>query len=288
MSANPHANGGVLLRDLVLPDFRDYAVDVPQPGTTLSEATRVLGAYLRDVIRGNPETFRLFGPGRDRLEPAGHGLRGDQPRLGRRDGARRRPSRPGRARGRGPVRASVPGVARGVPVDRPARPLQLLRGVHPHHRLDVQPAREVAEDDAVDPVARADRLAQLPALVTRLAAGPQRLLPPGPGLHRPRGEQEGRGHPRLPAARCEHAALGRRPLPAEPPVRQRDRRRQAACPELPLDGGRDPALHPRDRDLGMGLERRRRSRRGHGVLRRHPDARDARSGLDPARGTAGR
>ncbi|HXJ65724.1 MAG TPA: phosphoketolase family protein, partial [Actinomycetota bacterium] len=62
MSANPHANGGVLLRDLVLPDFRDYAVEVPQPGTTLSEATRVLGAYLRDVIRSNPETFRLFGP----------------------------------------------------------------------------------------------------------------------------------------------------------------------------------------------------------------------------------
>jgi xylulose-5-phosphate/fructose-6-phosphate phosphoketolase len=62
MSANPHANGGVLLRDLVLPDFRDYAVEVPQPGTTLSEATRVLGAYLRDVIRKNPETFRLFGP----------------------------------------------------------------------------------------------------------------------------------------------------------------------------------------------------------------------------------
>src|SRR5262245_28470636 len=50
MSANPHANGGTLLRDLVLPDFRDYAVDVPAPGTTTSEATRVLGAYLRDVI----------------------------------------------------------------------------------------------------------------------------------------------------------------------------------------------------------------------------------------------
>jgi xylulose-5-phosphate/fructose-6-phosphate phosphoketolase len=62
MSANPHANGGVLLRDLALPDFRDYAVEVPQPGTTSSEATRVLGTYLRDVIRQNPETFRLFGP----------------------------------------------------------------------------------------------------------------------------------------------------------------------------------------------------------------------------------
>jgi xylulose-5-phosphate/fructose-6-phosphate phosphoketolase len=62
MSATPHANGGVLLRDLVLPDFRDYAVDVPAPGATSSEATRVLGTFMRDVVARNPETFRLFGP----------------------------------------------------------------------------------------------------------------------------------------------------------------------------------------------------------------------------------
>jgi xylulose-5-phosphate/fructose-6-phosphate phosphoketolase len=62
MSANPHANGGALLQDLVLPDFRDYAVEVTRPATTFSEATRVLGGYLRDVIRLNPSRFRLFGP----------------------------------------------------------------------------------------------------------------------------------------------------------------------------------------------------------------------------------
>ena len=62
MSANPHANGGLLLRDLVLPDFRDYAVEVSKPGTELAEATRVLGTFLRDVIARNPDTFRLFGP----------------------------------------------------------------------------------------------------------------------------------------------------------------------------------------------------------------------------------
>jgi xylulose-5-phosphate/fructose-6-phosphate phosphoketolase len=62
MSANPHANGGLLLRDLRLPDFREYAVEVAKPGTTFSEATRVLGGYLRDVIRLNPDRFRLFGP----------------------------------------------------------------------------------------------------------------------------------------------------------------------------------------------------------------------------------
>ena len=62
MSANPHANGGTLLQDLLLPDFRDYAVEVEEPGKTSAEATRVLGRFLRDVIAKNPTTFRLFGP----------------------------------------------------------------------------------------------------------------------------------------------------------------------------------------------------------------------------------
>ena len=62
MSANPHANGGLLLRELIMPDFRDYAVAVDRPATTMGEATRVLGAFLRDVIAANPSTFRLMGP----------------------------------------------------------------------------------------------------------------------------------------------------------------------------------------------------------------------------------
>jgi xylulose-5-phosphate/fructose-6-phosphate phosphoketolase len=62
MSANPHANGGLLRRDLRLPDHRGYAVDVKRPGAETSEATRVVGSFLRDVISRNPSTFRLFGP----------------------------------------------------------------------------------------------------------------------------------------------------------------------------------------------------------------------------------
>ncbi|HEX8101689.1 MAG TPA: phosphoketolase family protein [Solirubrobacteraceae bacterium] len=64
MGANPHANGGLLLRDLELPDFRGYAVDVPAPAATASEATRVLGRWLRDVMRANEHAanFRVFGP----------------------------------------------------------------------------------------------------------------------------------------------------------------------------------------------------------------------------------
>jgi len=62
MSANPHANGGLFLRDLRLPDFSDYAVKVPQPGAVDAEATRVQGELIRDVIARNPSTFRIFSP----------------------------------------------------------------------------------------------------------------------------------------------------------------------------------------------------------------------------------
>ncbi len=64
MGKNPHANGGLLLQDLVLPDFKKYAVAVSKPGMVMAEDTRVLGRFLRDVIRLNegPRNFRLFGP----------------------------------------------------------------------------------------------------------------------------------------------------------------------------------------------------------------------------------
>ena len=62
MSANPHANGGLLLRDLQLPDFRRYALQVPIPGSIAAEATRVQGQLIRDVIRQNPDNFRVFSP----------------------------------------------------------------------------------------------------------------------------------------------------------------------------------------------------------------------------------
>jgi xylulose-5-phosphate/fructose-6-phosphate phosphoketolase len=64
MSANPHANGGLLLRDLVMPDFRKYAVEVKKPGTNEAESTRILGTFLRDVMKQNLESknFRVFGP----------------------------------------------------------------------------------------------------------------------------------------------------------------------------------------------------------------------------------
>src|SRR4051794_25439463 len=179
-------------------------------------------------------------------------------------------------------------MARGLSADRPARLLLVLRGVHPHHRFDVQPARQVAEGVQPHPLAAADRLAQLPALEPRLAAGPQRLQPPGPGLHRPRGQQEGRGCARLPAAGRELPALGHRPLPAQPQLRQRRRRRQAAGPAVADDGRGGPALRGGPGHLGVGQQRQgRRARRRHGLLRRRADARDAGRRRPPAAARAG-
>ena len=181
MGANPHANGGLLLKDLVLPDFRDYAVDVPAPGAVEAEATRVTGQFLRDVMRLNAETrnFRVMGPDETASNRLGCVVRSDQPDVDRAHPAHRRPCRAGRSRDGGAERASVPGLARRLSADRAPRLLLVLRSVHPHHRLDVQSARQVAEGDTRNPLASADRLAELPADQPCLAAGPQRFQPSG-------------------------------------------------------------------------------------------------------------
>jgi xylulose-5-phosphate/fructose-6-phosphate phosphoketolase len=71
MGANPHANGGLLRRDLDLPDFRHYAVGVPRPGYAASEPARVMGEWLRDVVVRNPQMFRVMGPDETRSNRLG-------------------------------------------------------------------------------------------------------------------------------------------------------------------------------------------------------------------------
>ena len=110
--------------------------------------------------RGELPTLRTR---RDGVQPPRRCLLRHQPHLGGGDRLARRPSFAGRSRDGDPLRAPLPGLARGIPPHRPPRPLQLLRGVHPHRRLDVQPAREVAQGDEADSLAATDRLAQLPA-----------------------------------------------------------------------------------------------------------------------------
>ena len=254
MSDNPHANGGLLLRDLKMPDFRDYAVDVPSPGATMAESARVMGKFLRDVMKQNLDSrnFRLFSPDEnnsnrwqdvlevtnrcymaeiypedDKLSPDGRVMEVLSEH-------------------------QCQGWLEGYLLTGRHGFFSLLRGVHPHHRLDVQPARQVAEGVQPHPLAAADRLAQLLPQLARLAAGPQRVQPPGPRLHRPRRQQEGRGHPRLPAARRQLPALGDRPLPPQPQLRQRRRGRQAAGAAVADHGPGDQALHRRASASGSG------------------------------------
>ena len=229
--------------------------------------------------RTQPRQLSSLQPGRNDLEPLERRIRGDQSLLDRGDPPDRRPRR-ARWSGDGDVeRAPVRRMARRLPAHGPPRVLLLLRGVHSHHRFHVQPARQVVEGLEGYSMASVDRLAQLSAHVPRLAAGPQRLQPSGPRLHRPCGEQEGRRHPGLSAARCEHAPLGHRPLSAQPQLRQRHRRRQAAVAAMARHGRGGQALHRRPRHLAMGQQRSgRRAGHRHGVLRGRAHAGDARGG----------
>ena len=94
MGANPHANGGLLLRDLRMPDFRDYAVDVPAPGRIAAGIgdTRVLGPFparCRSKLNEAQRNFRVFGPDEETVSNGPRGpLRGDRPPVGRRDACR--------------------------------------------------------------------------------------------------------------------------------------------------------------------------------------------------------
>ncbi len=190
MGANPHANGGLLLKDLDMPDFRDYAVAVARPGAVTAESTRVMGRLLRDVMKRNLESrnFRVVGPDETNSNRLGALFEvtdrvSMETILPNDDHVGHRRPRDGSAQ-----RTHVRRLAGGLSAHRPPRLLLLLRSLHPHHRFDVQSAREVAQGDAADSLAAADRIAELPADVARLAAGPQRVQPSGSGLSGSRGE----------------------------------------------------------------------------------------------------
>jgi xylulose-5-phosphate/fructose-6-phosphate phosphoketolase len=139
MGANPQANGGILLRDLIMPDFRKYAVDVPRPGTEYAEATRIMGTLLRDVMKLNAgaNNFRVFGPDEtasNRLEKLFEVTPKEwmEPIL--------------------PVDENLSPDGRVVEVlsEHMCQGflegyLLVLRGLHPHHRLHVQPACQMVE-----------------------------------------------------------------------------------------------------------------------------------------------
>ncbi len=78
MGANPHANGGLLLKELKMPDFRDYALKITNPGIVEGEATRVQGKFIRDVVKLNTDQLSCLQPGRNCIEPMGRCVRGNE------------------------------------------------------------------------------------------------------------------------------------------------------------------------------------------------------------------
>ena len=119
MGANPHANGGRLLVDLRLPDFRRYAVAVPRPGAVDGEATRVQGEFIRDVLKANAKArnFRVFSPDETASNRWNAVFEVTDRCSVARDPARRRSRRARRPRARSALRAPVRRLARGLPAD---------------------------------------------------------------------------------------------------------------------------------------------------------------------------
>ena len=287
MSANPHANGGLLLRELRLPDFRDYAVAVKAPGTGQSEATRVLGSWLRDVVEANPSNFRLFGPDETESNRLGDVFEVTSKQF------------------EGEI---IPGDNHLAPDGRVMEVLSehmcqgwlegyLLTGRHGLfncyeafiHIIDSmfnQHAKWLKVTRGIPwrrPVASLNYL--LSSLVWRQDHNGFSHQDPGFIDHVVNKKAVGR--PGLPAAGHQHAAVGGGPLPALAALRQRHRGGQAAAVGLAVHGRGDHSLHSRRRDLGVGLERLAwRAGRGDGLLRRRPHPGGARRRQPAARAPA--
>jgi xylulose-5-phosphate/fructose-6-phosphate phosphoketolase len=292
MSDNPHANGGLLLKDLKLPDFRSYAVDVPKPGGATAEATRVQGTFLRDVMKLNLESrnFRLFSPDENNSNRWQDVLE---------------------VTNRCYMAEIYPDDDHLAPDGRVMEVLSehqcqgwlegyLLTGRHGFfscyeafiHIIDSMFNQHAKWLKVCNHIPWRRPIASLNYLLSshvRLATGSQRLQPPGSGLHRSRRQQEGRGDSRLPAARRQLPPERDQPLLAQSRLRERHRGRQATRAGVVDHGPGHQTLHRRDRDLGVGQQRpRERSGCRHGLLRRRPDTRDPGGGRHPAPARPGR
>ena len=291
MGANPHANGGILLRDLRMPDFCDHAVNVPSPGAVDGQDTLVLGKFLRDVAKLNQDqrNFRIFGPDETLSNLLGAVFEVTNRQWDAREVKNDEFLAPaGRVLDSMLSEHQCEGWLEGY----------LLTGRHGLFNsyeafirivdsMFSQHAKwlKVTSGAALAPE---DRVAELSARLPRLAAGSQRLHAPGSRFPRPRDQQEGRYRARLPAARCQLSAVGLRSLPAQPALRQRGGGGQTRPAAMADHGRRGGALHGRHRHLAMGQQRpgRRRAGRGDGLLRRHADAGDSGRRFHPSRASA--
>ncbi len=287
MSANPHANRGTLLRDLVMPDFRDYAVEVDAPGKTTSEPTRVLGQLLRDIAVRNRGTFRVFGPDEtasNRLSAVFEAtdwvweadILPTDDHLGRRGQVMEVLSEH-LCQGwlEGYLLTGRDGLFNCYEAF-----IHIVDSMFNQHANWLKVTRGFSWRP---PIASLNYL--LSSHVWRQDHNGFSHQDPGFIDHV---ANKGGGRSRVPAAGRELPAVGGRPLPAQPPLRQRGRRRQAAEPRLPVHGGRDHPLHAGGGDLGLGVERpgRRAGRRAR-LLRRRAHAGNRGRGSHPARAPSG-
>ena len=258
MSANPHANGGKLRKPLDLPNFCDYAVPVEAPGAKEVSPTETLGKFLRDVMRRNMSSFRVFSPD----ENASNRLQDVY-----------------EASLKTWLAAIKPEDADGTDIAPDGRVMEmlsehtlegwlegyLLTGRHglfntyeafahiidsmynQHAKWLEKSKREI---DWRAPISSLES----PDHVARLAPGSQRLHSRRSRLSGSCQQQERGNHPHLPSPRCELPAQRGGPLPAQRELCERDRRRQAAAPGLSRYGCRDHSLHQRHRHLGLGQQ----------------------------------
>ncbi len=271
MGANPHANGGILLRDLRMPDFCAHAVNVPSPGAVDGQDTLVLGNFLRDVAKLNQDqrNFRVFGP-----DETVSNLLGAVFEVTNRQWDARKVKNDEFLAPSGQVLDSMlsehqcEGWLEGY----------LLTGRHGlfnSYEAFIRIVDSMFSQHAKwlkvtsgTALATEDRLAELSAGLACLAAGSQRIHAPGSRLPRPRDQQEGRYCARLSSARRQLSVVGLRSLPAQPELRQRGGGRQTRAAAMADHGRRSGALHGRNRHLAMGQQRpgRRRAGRGDGAV----------------------
>ena len=269
MSANPHANGGELLHapaDARLP--RATPSPVETPGTGAVEATRVLGTFLRDVMRENMTTFRVFAPDENNSNRLGAVLE---------------------VTDRAWTAERLPGDDHLAPDGRVMEILSehtcqgwlegyLLTGRHGFfscyeafiHVVDSMFNQHAKWLKTTNGIPWRRPIASLNYLLTSHVWRQDHngFSHQDPGFIDHVVNKKARRDPGVPAPGREHPALGRRPLPAQPPVRQRHRGGQAAGAAVPEHRRRRRALHQGHRHLVVGEHRRRRrARRGAGLRR---------------------
>ncbi len=254
MGMNSHANGGLLLQPLMLPDFRHYAVCAEKPGAQEAEATRVLGRFLRDIVKENQTTrnFRIFGP--------------DETASNRLDAVYEATTKEWMARiDPVDIELSTDGRVLEVLSEHMCEGWlegYLLTGRHGFfscyeafiHIVDSMFNQHAKWLKTTTPsaMARSYRIVELSAFFARVASGPQRLFASGPGIYRSRGKQEGGCGAHLSTAGRKHIAFGRRSLLSQQKLRELDHRRQAARASLARHGRCGAALYERARGLGVG------------------------------------